>query len=278
MVRELPGHHAPVIRHPGNHWSDFARPLPDNGVPLPSGLYASDQVFEVDFVSRVRFLRPCWLSALFAEPPTYPPAGVDAALGARAWRLLGVRCFIPRQPAGEPDLWGCCPDGNALGIAQCGDPLNAELINIDSVEVASGWEPLVRRPVWELFRNHVRYPRNRGALSGRVLTGTSGGLALYLKPVRSPSGMIVIEQAGFESKAGEMVDAYASWLTEQLTGAPLSVARGLAADDLLRGLGPGPGRVEPGSGSCLAPGVVVDAGIDAAEVVATALKDALGAL
>jgi glycosyltransferase involved in cell wall biosynthesis len=256
----------------------FTGPLPGNGAPYPSSLYPSDQVLEVDFVRRARFLRPCWLSALFAEPPTYPAAGVDVVLGARAWRLLGVRCFIPRQPAAEPDLWGCCTDGDAVGIIQCDNDLNAEVINIDPAEVVCGWEPLVRRPIWELFRNHARDPRNRGALSGRVLTGKSGGLALYLKPARLPSGMIVIEQAGFESTAGEMVDAYASWLTEQLTGAPVSQARGLDADNVLRGLGPGPGRVELGSGSCPAPGVVADAGIDAAEVVAAALKDALSRL
>ena len=237
-------------------------------------------------MNRARFLRPRWLAPLFNECFGREVEAADFTLAARAWRCLGVRCFVPAQPRDSRELWGSAEEDDPASNLLTGSVLHDQMQDSELVvqaEIASGWEPLVRRPTWDLFLNHLRYPRNRGKLDGRVVTGTTRvqagepTLSLSLKLSRSPAGTILIDRAAFEFElaGGHPMAACASWLTETLPGMLFGVARGLEADDLLRGLGVGVDRVACHYGGMTFPGGSIDDLTEAAESVVAALRMAL---
>lgn len=111
---------------------------------------------------------------------------------------------------------------------------------------AGGWDDDPR----ELFLEHYRHPRNRQALADPDATGAAhapGGavLTLYLKLGRAAGGSARIERAAFESRRCGVAVAYASLLTELVTGRTVEQAREVTPSALVGHFGERAGAYEP---------------------------------
>jgi hypothetical protein len=109
----------------------------------------SDRAVEVDLVGQAWFLRTEWVRYLFAERAVTGTNGEDIELAARAWRLAGIRSYVPPHPAGDVRVWGSTR-GIELGVDQVASSIArpnhlAEREQIVASEIAAGWKPLCLR-------------------------------------------------------------------------------------------------------------------------------------
>lgn len=107
----------------------------------------SRDTVEVDYVGQSWFLRPKWIRYLFSERLFNDRNGEDIELGARAWRLGGIRSFCPPHPPGQPEWWGCRdPRLNAdQNASHRRRGWGSERLKILLKEHRAGWQPLCQR-------------------------------------------------------------------------------------------------------------------------------------
>ncbi|MES2789511.1 MAG: hypothetical protein V4719_07810 [Planctomycetota bacterium] len=110
-------------------------------------LQPSAETVEVDYVGQSWFLKPEWIHHLFAERQATGLNGEDIELGARAWRLGGIRSYCPPHPADRPDWWGC--RDHRLNADENASSRRAgwfqERLRILQAEHHAGWQPLFQR-------------------------------------------------------------------------------------------------------------------------------------
>ncbi|WP_437194472.1 hypothetical protein [Planctomicrobium sp. SH527] len=154
-------------------------------------LHPSSETEEVDYVGQSWFLRPQWIHTLFAERLSTGLNGEDIELGARAWRMEGIRSFCPPHPPDHPDLWGC--RDNRLNSDSNASSRRAgwfqERLRILQEEHRAGWRPLFERASEPLLNNmHLRprgapvRPAASPRASGNFNSDHSNGFQLSLPP------------------------------------------------------------------------------------------------
>lgn len=125
-------------------------------------LQPSAEAVEVDYVGQSWFLRPQWIHTLFAERLSTGLNGEDIELGARAWRMEGIRSYCPPHPPNHPDWWGCRDNRlNADSNASSRRPgWFQERLRILQEEHGAGWRPLFERTSGPLANNTHFRPRS----------------------------------------------------------------------------------------------------------------------
>lgn len=107
----------------------------------------SVETIEVDYAGQSWFLRPEWIHYLFSERLSTGLNGEDIELGARAWRLGGIRSYCPPHPPNNPNRWGC--HDNRLNADQNASHRRPgwfqERLRILREEHQAGWQPLFLR-------------------------------------------------------------------------------------------------------------------------------------